>query len=472
LKKGNNKKIGGSIMYAKAIGMLILLSVCIVNADFVINLSGVITNKKGSTLSDAIVTLEKSSLVTESNSDGKYSFNKTVGIKPIVTSVRSPSFLLNNGLLTIKHRSTGKWGIRAFELNGKMIWEKTGILNDDNLQIKLLQVPSLTLYVLFLGQSEFIFRANSLNSTFYIMANTNSFKGTDLTASVSATSTDTIRVSKAGYITKRLPVNNFTGTLNVTLDTLVNDSAGKSSFDDGSLDRLRKYGEAQYFWGTLGEVEQPLVKIVHAVSNDVVDIEVIFSPYFVDNTYGTNAIGWGKRGHTFADLYESDHVALSICNANGDIVFEGKLDLISHTSKTKSGYACLGPFGGEGKLSKGNPSDIISFGNSLDDNLNCFGYNLQTNSPATDSTYKVNPQYPYWQYYVVYRLSIKASAFGESGYGKVIMSSVHASPSKDKKNTITVVEKDPPTPNTPFDVFRYYLPPVNRPPVNNTIDVD
>lgn len=459
-------------MYAKAIGMLILLSVCLANADIVINLSGVISNKEGMTLSDAIVTLEKSMLATESNSDGKYSFNKIVGIKPTVSSILTPSLLFKNGLLAIKHHNTGKWGIRAFDLNGKMIWEKSGNIIDKNLQIKLPQVLSVALYVLSLGQSEFIIRANSQNGAFSILSKSNSFKDADLTASVCASSADTIRVSKAGYITKRLPVDNLSGTQNVTLDALVSDSVGKSYIEDGSVDRLTRYGEAQYFWGTLGDVEQPLVKIVHAVSNDVVDIEVIFSPYFVDNTYGENAIGWGNRGHTFADLYESDHVALSIYNADGDVVFEGKLDLISQTTKTKSGYACLGPFGGEGKLSKGNPSDIVSFGNSLDDNLNYFGYNLQTNSPSTDSTYKVNPQYPYWQYYVVYRLSIKASAFGESGYGKALMSSVHASPSKDKKNTITVVEKDPPVPNTPLDVFRYILPPVIRPPINNTIDVD
>jgi hypothetical protein len=457
-------------MYAKAIGMLILLSVCLVNADIVIDLSGIISNRKGETLSNAIVTLEKSMIATESNSDGKYSLNKIVGVKPTVSSVQMPSFLLKNGLLTIKHNRAGKWGIRAFDLNGKMIWDKSGNIIDENLQIKLLQVPSVTLYVLSLGQSEFIIRANTVNGIYSVLPNYSSTTG--LTASASSSSNDTIRVSKAGYVTTRLPVNNLSGTLNIVLDTLVNDSVGKSSLVDGSMDRLTRYGEAQYFWGTLGDVEQPLVKIVHAVSNDVVDIEVIFSPYFVDNTYGTNAIGWGKRGHTFADLYESDHVALSISNADGDIVFEGKLDLISQTKKNQSGYACLGPFGGEGKLSKGNPSDIVSFGNSLDDNLNYFGYNLQTNSPATDSTYKVNPQYPYWQYYVVYRLSIKASAFGESGYGKALMSSVHASPSKDKKNTITVIEKDPPVPNTPLDVFRYILPPVIKPPVNNDIDVD
>ena len=52
-------------MYAKAIGMLILLSVCLVNADIVIDLSGIISNRKGETLSNAIVTLEKSMIATK-----------------------------------------------------------------------------------------------------------------------------------------------------------------------------------------------------------------------------------------------------------------------------------------------------------------------------------------------------------------------------------------------------------------------
>ena len=68
-------------------------------------------------------------------------------------------------------------------------------------------------------------------------------------------------------------------------------------------------------------------------------------------------------------------------------------------------------------------------------------------------------------------MTIKRSAFGSSGFGKATMTSVHASPSKGS-STITVIEKDPPIPNTPNDVFRFILPPVIKPPVIDTIDVD
>ncbi|MGE5671465.1 MAG: hypothetical protein ACM31E_08475, partial [Fibrobacterota bacterium] len=80
--------------------------------------------------------------------------------------------------------------------------------------------------------------------------------------------------------------------------------------------------------------------------------------------------------------------------------------------------------------------------------------------------------YPYWQFYVLYRLTIKASAFGASGYGKAAMTSVHASPAKDPQETITVIERNPPVKDSPLDVFRFLVIKPVTPPVIDTIDVD
>ena len=72
------------------------------------------------------------------------------------------------------------------------------------------------------------------------------------------------------------------------------------------------------------------------------------------------------------------------------IRFSWTLDLVSQTSLVSSGYACLGPFGGDGVIYKGDPSMIISFGSSLDDNWNYYGYRDTVNSrlriPLTKST--------------------------------------------------------------------------------------
>lgn len=234
---------------------------------------------------------------------------------------------------------------------------------------------------------------------------------------------------------------------------------GSSEFEDGSAARRAINGVAQYFWGDMGNGNDiPMVKITHAVNSKIVDIELVFNPAFVDNTYGTGSIGWkSNRPHKFKDLYASDHVELAVSDKNGKVVWKGKIDFLSATSSVTSGYACLGPFGGDGKISSGNGSSVLSFGSSMDDNINYYGYKLFENSPQTDSTYKVNPQYPDWQFFVVYRISFDASVFGSAGYGKVEMTSVHASPSKGK-DTVPVEEKPGPVPGSPEDPFRYYQP--------------
>ncbi len=457
-------------MFKNLLIIISVMAIC-VQADIMVNLSGTISNASGKPLANALVSLEKVSLVTESGSSGQYSFSTTIGVKKSTPVVKTESFTIKNGTLLLSNNYKGTYSIGAFNLSGKCIWKYQGESVLSGTMVSLPKITTPTLYKVSVSDYSYIVKANRANTGYTILSK-NTDGGNSVKSAQSLDAQDTIRVSKAGYKAKRLPLESLTGTVNVTLDTLIADSIGRFYLDDGSYDRIAKYGEAQYFWGTLGGVEQPLVKITHAVSSDIVDIEVVFSPYFVDNTYGANAIGWGTRGHTFKDLWHSDHVALGILNGAGDTVFSGKLDLISASTKAKSGFACLGPFGGEGAIYKGNASDIVSFGNSLDDNMNYFGYNLQTDSPETDETFKVNPDYPYWQYYVVYRLSIKRSAFGTSGFGMATMTSVHASPSKDKESTITVIEKDPPTPNTPNDVFRFILPPVIKPPVIDTIDVD
>ena len=245
-----------------------------------------------------------------------------------------------------------------------------------------------------------------------------------------------------------------------------NSDVGTSALADGSAARMALYGVPQYFWGDLGNGNNaPLVKITHAVSEKVVDMDVTFNPAFVDNTYGTGSVGWSsKRGHTFRDLYSSDHVQIAVTNGAGDTVWCGRLDLLSATTKVPSGYACLGPFGGDGAIYIGKASDVLSFGSSLDDNINYYGYELFENSPATDSTFKKNPEYPYWQYYVSFRLTLDKSVFGPSGYGEVHMTSVHASPSKNGISTIEVTDQPGPVPGSPEDPFRFFVPSTPKTP--------
>lgn len=215
----------------------------------------------------------------------------------------------------------------------------------------------------------------------------------------------------------------------------------------------------QCFRGAIpGDDTAALVKIKHSITKtpdgDVVTALVVFNRAFTDNTYGANAIGWGTRkGHTFDMLVKSDHVEFSLLDGNGGTVVQAKIDLISASAASPTGYASLGVDGGDGALIKGVRSDIVSTGSSMDDNFNRYGYALTVDSPATDSIFSLNPAYPYWNYFAVYRITVKLSAFGAAGFGKAMMTSVHASPSKFPENeTIEVKEGSCPIPG-PKDPF-------------------
>ncbi len=174
------------------------------------------------------------------------------------------------------------------------------------------------------------------------------------------------------------------------------------------------------------------------VSGNIV-VRIIFPKSFVDNTYGKNVIGWGSKGHTFNDLVGSDHVIVTLYDKGGTVVMVTKLDYISQVSGT-SQYKSLGVDGGEGKMMAGNRADVIGVRTSLDVNLNDFGYNLITDSPATDTNYAVNSSYSKWIYDVWYDVVVKPSAFAAGGgYGRASLDGIHASPSKIAQNTCPVI---------------------------------
>ncbi|UEG49509.1 T9SS type A sorting domain-containing protein [Ferruginibacter lapsinanis] len=172
--------------------------------------------------------------------------------------------------------------------------------------------------------------------------------------------------------------------------------------------------------------------------NGTTTIRTTFAKTFVDNTYGTNAIGWPGKGHKFKDLVGSDHLQLALYDANNVKKMEFKIDYIS-AAAVPSGYKTLGVTGGEGKMLLGSASDVVGALTSLDVNLNTYGYVLITNSPATNAAYAPNATYPNWIYDVWYEVTVKNSAFGPAGFGKPMITSVHASPSKTGSNSECVV---------------------------------
>ncbi len=181
-------------------------------------------------------------------------------------------------------------------------------------------------------------------------------------------------------------------------------------------------------------------------------IRTTLAKTFVDNTYGTNAIGW-PNGHSFSNLTGSDQLQLALYNENNQKVLEFKMDYLSSSNSAPSGYKSLGVTGGDGKMIFGSASNVLSVVTSLDRNFNQFGYVLTSNSPSTNSSYTPNAQYPNWIYDVWYEVTVPTSVFGASGFGRVGITGIHASPSKTGNNTEPVTE----TPCLPLQSAEPYL---------------
>lgn len=194
-------------------------------------------------------------------------------------------------------------------------------------------------------------------------------------------------------------------------------------------------------FGKLATFYQPTADAVYMV--------LAIDKDFVDNTYGTNAIGW-PGGHTFGNLTGSDHAQFQGFDATGKLVLDIKQDYLTSTPitpATPSGYDSLGVTGGDGKVILGSAANIKEWATSLDYNLNATGYcagglcnslgtDLEINSPKTDAFYTPNATYPAWIYDVIYEIKIDKAAFGAAGFGSIQVPYIHASPSKLGTNTI------------------------------------
>jgi hypothetical protein len=162
----------------------------------------------------------------------------------------------------------------------------------------------------------------------------------------------------------------------------------------------------------------------------------------VDNTYGDNTIGWGKgmapsgKNHNFKDLKGSDKARFAITDGLGDVVLDFTLDYISESSSAPSGFASLGPTGGDGEMHSGSVDNLLAWGTSLDYNFNALGHVLTKDSPATDENYTENPDYPGWVFEVTYEFLVDGSVFADNDFGSLTIPIIHDSPNKIGKNKV------------------------------------
>ena len=198
-------------------------------------------------------------------------------------------------------------------------------------------------------------------------------------------------------------------------------------------------------------VAATLEQVLECVEDtNTIHLRLTFSPWFVDNTYGANAIGWPRRhghcdGHCWDDLVKSDHAEFILTDGAGNTVLQIKLDYVSVDASAPSGYSSLGVTGGDGAVVVGDASSVVKWSTSIVRNLNERGLEEYIpDSPATDADYTPNPDAPEWDFRVVYEVWIDASIFSNGGFGGATIEYVHASPAKTATDTIETTPGDCP----------------------------
>ena len=174
------------------------------------------------------------------------------------------------------------------------------------------------------------------------------------------------------------------------------------------------------------------------------DIKVTFrqSRNLNDNVYGAPAAadGWAG-GHTFGNLTGSDKAEFRFTDKSGKVVLDFYSDYVSAVTRSAtfpSGYASLGPNGGDGKMVLGLASWVLSYTSTLADSLNATG---PFNAASPYSPYTVNSptpeaSFPTWDYVDGYTVVVSKDAFGASGFGGVTVPEVHNSPAKTGNNQV------------------------------------
>jgi hypothetical protein len=175
-------------------------------------------------------------------------------------------------------------------------------------------------------------------------------------------------------------------------------------------------------------------------------IRLYLAPWFVDNTYGANALNWPGVGHSFNSLVGSDHAEIHLKAPSGDTVYHFKTDYIDSDADAASGYISMGIWGGDGEMISGDPAQILAANSSLSRNLNERGYASYTeDSPATDENYTPNPAAPDWDYRVVYEVWIALDGFEAADLPvQACIDFIHASPAKEDDDTKEVIPDECP----------------------------
>lgn len=197
-----------------------------VNAQTAINLHGKVTNKAGSPIGSAFVSLKRQNLRDTTGVDGVYVIsNGTAVVPPVSLIPRQQIVVIENGLLQFSLPSPSPVKIQMFDVKGKLL--KNEVLTNAcqgfyRLDIeKNVSSSELLIIKVSLGEDKYSFRFLPMHKDRYLIGQAQSIEGVNGSrlAKITAIS-DTITVAATSYVAKSVAITSYVQELNITLDSV------------------------------------------------------------------------------------------------------------------------------------------------------------------------------------------------------------------------------------------------------------
>jgi len=188
-------------------------------------ITGKVTNKAGSPVASAILTLVGKGLKDTSGADGTFSFVTTgvtgaASVRPNITAIA-----LNNGFLEFSLKDAAPVKVEIFDVNGNLLKKESrqtfsaGFYRLNVSEIS--RTSNLLVIHASIGQNTKTFRYVPLRNGSSMVNSTvdRSSAANGTMATIMADITDTIKVTATGFSPKAVPVTSYDAVMDITLDS-------------------------------------------------------------------------------------------------------------------------------------------------------------------------------------------------------------------------------------------------------------
>jgi hypothetical protein len=187
-----------------------------------VNITGKVTNQSGKAVSGAAVTLASQKLSATTDASGAYSLKGAVAVNPATILPGNEAISLNKGIVTVNLVQPAPVLIELFDIQGNLLQRALDKpVSAGDYQFDLMKQPlavNMMVIRVSIGQQTVSFRYFPFNSGKRTITSATASSTGQRLAKMPAIK-DTLQVSASRYVTKKVAISSYEGTVDIALDT-------------------------------------------------------------------------------------------------------------------------------------------------------------------------------------------------------------------------------------------------------------